>query len=1000
MEIGNFGFSSSGGGGGGTPIVGGGTLNYICKFTPDGTTIGNSLLYDDGTSVGIGTNTPDASAILDLNSTTQGFAAPRMTTLQRDAIVAPVVSLLIFNTSSGFYNYWDGSAWIQMDTSTGGDVSGSGTTNYATMWTDGANSVIGDGTWYFSGNDYLPVTTGVNIGDATHRIGTIFMASVFDYTNDLSFYNGTSTTMTLTTGGNLGIGTTTPDASAILDLTSTSQGFVTPRMTTLEKNAITSPATSLLLFDTDENLFSYWDGSAWTNLNNGGIFGANNGLSISGTDVQLGGSLIQPTTISSSGVNTFSVTDDVGIMLKTRDSNANFILNAIYGTPTFTTSSLIFAFTSDGGTSFTNSNIVYHFGGANSFTGTIDTFSFGDYHTFDTVFQTFNFGRGNTFTSVSNTHLFGDYNILNSCSSVNVFGNNNTINAQSNKFYIGNNNNNLVVDGSNGYVGIGTASPSYYLDIQGTTQASIRTLVTAAAAVNTSYFESDTGNVIMNLNAFVTSVGTSGGSRINFNHTGSTIGSIYTNTANSRFWIESSYDIQLYNNATLQSVYLGSGGIYFNTTSTTRMFVSDAGNVGIGTTSVSARTHIQGVDSTSANYALKVDNSASSPLLYVRNDGNVGIGIIPTIADAKLEIKVATNQRLLFRHYNYVTIGDTLTLQGVNDLLTDVVNVVTLGLDWYHASRNNLFADGNALFTPSAKVHIVGNNQGSDLFALKVDNLGLNPLLYVRNDGVDAAYFNATGKIYMGTSTIGKSGSSNGINISAIGQANWTFGFNNGELVASGTFDGGKSVDITSTSTSNFQRLEVTGSKYWDYGVIADDFKIRGILNTDPSTTDILTIIQSGATAGYSGFGIVSPLAKVHIFGGTINQRLEPVANVTEDTGGNTINTTTNATVALETIAIPTNTVLMIESYITCRKTGGAGAGTTGGGNGYIRTVKAKNVGGVVTIGVVQSSFTSEDITPLDATFAVSGTNVLLNVTGANNDNITWNSITKKYKVA
>lgn len=38
-----------------------------------------------------------------------------------------------------------------------------------------------------------------------------------------------------------------------------------------------------------------------------------------------------------------------------------------------------------------------------------------------------------------------------------------------------------------------------------------------------------------------------------------------------------------------------------------------------------ARLHIQGVNSTSANFALKVDNSASSPLLYVRNDGNIGV---------------------------------------------------------------------------------------------------------------------------------------------------------------------------------------------------------------------------------------------------------------------------------------------------------------------------------------------------------------------------------------
>ena len=40
----------------------------------------------------------------------------------------------------------------------------------------------------------------------------------------------------------------------------------------------------------------------------------------------------------------------------------------------------------------------------------------------------------------------------------------------------------------------------------------------------------------------------------------------------------------------------------------------------------SASLHVQGIDATSGNYALKVDNSASSPLLHVRNDGFIGIG--------------------------------------------------------------------------------------------------------------------------------------------------------------------------------------------------------------------------------------------------------------------------------------------------------------------------------------------------------------------------------------
>lgn len=52
-----------------------------------------------------------SSAILSLSSTTSGFLPPRMTTTQRDAIVSPATGLFIFNTSTGAYNFYTGSAW-------------------------------------------------------------------------------------------------------------------------------------------------------------------------------------------------------------------------------------------------------------------------------------------------------------------------------------------------------------------------------------------------------------------------------------------------------------------------------------------------------------------------------------------------------------------------------------------------------------------------------------------------------------------------------------------------------------------------------------------------------------------------------------------------------------------------------------------------------------------------------------------------------------------------
>lgn len=63
----------------------------------------------------------------------------------------------------------------------------------------------------------------------------------------------------------VGIGTQTPHSSAELDITSTNKGVLVPRMTTTQKNAIASPAIGLLVFDTDENTFFYFN-TVWRKL--------------------------------------------------------------------------------------------------------------------------------------------------------------------------------------------------------------------------------------------------------------------------------------------------------------------------------------------------------------------------------------------------------------------------------------------------------------------------------------------------------------------------------------------------------------------------------------------------------------------------------------------------------------------------------------------------------------------------------------------------------------
>lgn len=71
----------------------------------------------------------------------------------------------------------------------------------------------------------------------------------------------------------VGIGTTTPNSSSILDVTSTTNGILVPRLTSLQRMAVVSPAQSLMVYDTDVDLYYYFSVSnnSWTAINVGSI---------------------------------------------------------------------------------------------------------------------------------------------------------------------------------------------------------------------------------------------------------------------------------------------------------------------------------------------------------------------------------------------------------------------------------------------------------------------------------------------------------------------------------------------------------------------------------------------------------------------------------------------------------------------------------------------------------------------------------------------------------
>lgn len=103
--------------------------------------------------------------------------------------------------------------------------------------------------------------------------------------------------LTVSVHAQVGIGTSSPNSSAQLDISSTERGLLVPRMTAAQVAAIASPAAGLLVYQTDNTPgFYYFDGSAWTLIHSGILSVPNGGTGSSSqnfvdlsTDQAIGG---------------------------------------------------------------------------------------------------------------------------------------------------------------------------------------------------------------------------------------------------------------------------------------------------------------------------------------------------------------------------------------------------------------------------------------------------------------------------------------------------------------------------------------------------------------------------------------------------------------------------------------------------------------------------------------------------------------------------------------
>ena len=308
----------------------------------------------------------------------------------------------------------------------------------------------------------------------------------------------------------------------------------------------------------------------------------------------------------------------------------------------------------------------------------------------------------------------------------------------------------------------------------------------------------------------------------------------------------------------------------------------NATNVGIGTISPTSKLHILGIDSTSSNFALKVDNSASASLLSVRNDGNSGFGTASP--NSVLQIKgtgvdlfdVTNNITNLVKVYSdevtffdrglrinklfqpfsasditiysasnagvgfSLNIGSDFT--GANTHYTNIIYTDNASTKRAFTITNTtvsstglleLMKDGGnvnigSTFTNSARVHIQGIDATSSNYALKVENSTPTNLLSVRNDGVVDIYGTITPRLQ-----------------SIVSSATVTPTNLNDEVVITAQATGLTLVNPTGTAVqgqSMIIRIKDNGTAR----TIAYDTQYRAIGVTLPTTTVINKIVYLG----------------------------------------------------------------------------------------------------------------------------------------------------------
>ncbi len=194
---------------------------------------------------------------------------------KQDLIIGAATTITDSDLTTDMAVISDGSGKVAVSAVTSAELGYvSGVTSAIQTQLDGKTSSQWTGSTdiYFDGGNVSIGTTTVGeeleVAGDIHASGTIKSGSSIIIDGDNGKISSTSGTLSIddddiVTTGNAGIGTSSPDPSAALDVESTTKGLLPPRMTRSERNAIKDPTEGLTLFNITTHCLDYYFNGLW-----------------------------------------------------------------------------------------------------------------------------------------------------------------------------------------------------------------------------------------------------------------------------------------------------------------------------------------------------------------------------------------------------------------------------------------------------------------------------------------------------------------------------------------------------------------------------------------------------------------------------------------------------------------------------------------------------------------------------------------------------------------